>query len=45
MVSTGHDDHAAICARLRPEPAMCGNSAAGPIANIAALEAATRPGA
>lgn len=33
----------AVCASLRPEPAMCGASAAEALANIAALEAATAP--
>jgi|GEM_PF-210738 len=33
----------AVCASLRPEPAMCGDSAAQALANIAALEAATAP--
>ena len=32
-----------VCGRLRPEPSMCGNSRAEAIAQIAVLEAATRP--
>jgi Fe-S-cluster containining protein len=40
----GQPERPVVCARLRPEPAMCGESAAEAIANIAALEAATRPG-
>jgi Fe-S-cluster containining protein len=32
-----------VCASLRPEPAMCGESAADALASIAALEAATAP--
>lgn len=32
-----------VCASLRPEPAMCGESAAEALARIAALEAATAP--
>ncbi len=32
-----------VCASLRPEPAMCGESAAEALRNIAALEAATAP--
>jgi len=33
----------AVCARLRPEPSMCGRSHAEAMHNIAVLEAATRP--
>ncbi len=32
-----------VCASLRPQPAMCGESTAQALANIAALEAATAP--
>jgi uncharacterized protein len=32
-----------VCASLRPEPAMCGNSSAQALVRIAALEAATAP--
>jgi Fe-S-cluster containining protein len=35
----------AVCARLRPEPNMCGRSRTEAMHNIAALEAATRPDA
>lgn len=31
-----------ICRRLRPEPGMCGNSRAAALANLEALEIATR---
>lgn len=40
----GQPERPEVCARLRPEPAMCGSSHAEAIDNIAALEAATRPG-
>jgi uncharacterized protein len=39
----GKPERPEVCARLRPEPQMCGNSRAGAIASIALLEAATRP--
>lgn len=32
-----------VCARLRPEPNMCGHSRTEAMHNIAVLEAATRP--
>lgn len=32
-----------VCARLRPEPAMCGMSRQQALGNIEALETATRP--
>lgn len=38
----GQPERPAVCARLRPMPDMCGQSRAEAIANIAALEAATR---
>lgn len=41
----GHPDRPAVCGRLRPLPEMCGSSAAEALANIARLEAVTRPGA
>jgi hypothetical protein len=39
----GRPERPAVCARLRPEPGMCGTSAAEALANIAQLELATRP--
>ncbi len=39
----GRPERPAVCGRLRPLPEMCGESAAEALANIARLEAATRP--
>lgn len=39
----GQPQRPPVCARLRPLPAMCGESAAEALANIAALEVATAP--
>ena len=39
----GRPERPAVCERLRPLPEMCGESAAEALANIARLEAATRP--
>jgi uncharacterized protein len=39
----GQPERPEVCARLRPEPAMCGGSSADAMRNIDALEAATRP--
>lgn len=38
----GHPERPAVCARLRPEPAMCGTGRAHALAWLDALEAATR---
>jgi Fe-S-cluster containining protein len=38
----GQPERPAVCARLRPEPAMCGNDRAHALAWLGALEAATR---
>lgn len=40
----GQPERPEVCARLRPEPAMCGISRQQAIDNIGALETATRPG-
>jgi len=40
----GQPERPDVCARLRPEPAMCGTSRKQAIGNIDALETATRPG-
>lgn len=37
----GRPERPAVCARLRPEPAMCGSSRTRAMAWLAALEAAT----
>lgn len=37
----GRPERPAVCVRLRPEPAMCGDSRAQALAWLAALEAAT----
>lgn len=37
-----HPDRPAVCASLRPEPAMCGSDRAHALAWLGALEAATR---
>lgn len=39
----GQPERPAVCARLRPEPAMCGDGAAEALARITALERATQP--
>lgn len=41
----GLPERPAVCARLRPEPEMCGDSAAEALANLALLERLTRPAA
>ncbi|MFK2902456.1 YkgJ family cysteine cluster protein [Dyella ginsengisoli] len=38
----GQPDRPAVCASLRPEPAMCGTDRAHALAWLGALEAATR---
>ncbi len=38
----GQPDRPAVCARLRPEPSMCGSDRAHALAWLGALEAATR---
>jgi uncharacterized protein len=40
----GRPDRPEVCARLRPEPAMCGSSRIEAMRNIDLLEVATRPG-
>jgi uncharacterized protein len=40
----GRSDRPEVCARLRPEPAMCGSSRSEAMRHIDALEAATQPG-
>lgn len=40
----GCPERPAVCAALRPEPAMCGGGREEALAALAALEAATRPG-
>lgn len=40
----GQPERPEVCARLRPEPAMCGVSSAEAMRNIDQLERATRPG-
>ena len=40
----GRADRPEVCGRLRPEPAMCGESSAHALGWIAALEAQTAPG-
>jgi len=39
----GRPERPAVCERLRPLPEMCGENTAEALANIARLEAATRP--
>jgi Fe-S-cluster containining protein len=39
----GHPDRPRFCAELRPEPAMCGTSAAEALAILTELEQRTRP--
>jgi hypothetical protein len=39
----GQPQRPLVCVRLRPEPAMCGADFDEAMANIARLEAATRP--
>lgn len=39
----GHPERPAVCAGLRPEPAMCGGDRAAALAFLDALEAATAP--
>ncbi|KAB8318407.1 YkgJ family cysteine cluster protein [Tolypothrix campylonemoides VB511288] len=39
----GRPERPAVCAALRPEPAMCGASRAEAMATLAALERATAP--
>ena len=39
----GRPERPAVCATLRPEPAMCGASRRAALTWLAALEAATRP--
>lgn len=41
----GKPERPAFCASLKPGPEMCGQSRAAAMAMLAALEAATRPGA
>ena len=38
----GHPDRPAVCASLRPEPAMCGSDRGHALAWLDALETATR---
>jgi len=39
----GKPERPAVCRSLKPEPAMCGNSAAEAMSTIAAWEAASAP--
>jgi hypothetical protein len=39
----GQPGRPTVCGRLRPEPAMCGESSADALRNIAELEKATAP--
>lgn len=39
----GQPERPTVCGRLRPEPAMCGETSAQALANIAELERLTRP--
>lgn len=39
----GRPDRPEVCVRLRPEPAMCGNSRAEAISRIAVMETQTQP--
>lgn len=39
----GHPDRPAVCGRLRPEPAMCGDSREHALQWIGKLEAMTSP--
>ncbi len=39
----GRPERPAVCASLRPQPAMCGATRAEAMATIGALEMATRP--
>jgi uncharacterized protein len=39
----GRPERPAVCVRLRPNPEMCGSTAAEALAHLSGLELATRP--